>query len=153
MVIIKRIQTTYNTVLRAKMYFFLKKSIWMYLLGMLMLGYAFPLENVGAVPSALLYFFIFALVILVPVYHFSTKAMVRKAHLDANIEFNEQCIIIRHNDSNSIETKSWDWIKRIDITRKDILLIVDHPTRFLIALEKNTLTAQEIQFFLEKKKA
>lgn len=151
MVIIKRIQTTYNTVLRAKMYFFFRKSLWMYLLGMLMLGYAFPLENVGAVPSALIYFFIFALVILVPVYHFSAKAMARKAHLDANIEFNEQAIIIRHTDSNSIETKSWDWVKRIDETRKDILLIVDHPTRFLIALEKSKLTAPEIQFFLSKK--
>ncbi|TWF42929.1 hypothetical protein FHW36_102691 [Chitinophaga polysaccharea] len=152
MVITKRIQTTYNTVLRAKMYFFFRKSIWMYLLGMLMLGYAFPLENVGAISSAFVYFIIFALVILVPVYHFSTRAMVRKAHLDANIEFNEQDIIIRHIDNNNIETKSWDWIKRIDITRKDILLIVDHPTRFLIALEKSKLTAPEIQFFLEKKK-
>ncbi|NLR57650.1 hypothetical protein HGH93_06045 [Chitinophaga polysaccharea] len=152
MVITKRIQTTYNTVLRAKMYFFFRKSIWMYLLGMLMLGYALPLENAGMLLSALIYFIIFALVILVPVYHFSTQMMVRKAHLDANIEFNEQGIIIRHIDSNTIETKSWDWIKRIDISRKDILLIVDHPTRFLIALEKSKLTAPEIQFFLDKKK-
>lgn len=152
MVITKRIQTTYKTILRAKMYFFFRKSIWMYLLAMLMLGYAFPLENIGIILSGLIYFFIFALVILVPVYHFSTQMMVKKAHLDANIEFNEQGIIIRHTDSNTIETKSWDWIKRIDITRKDILLIVDHPTRFLIALEKNKLTAPEIQFFLDKRK-
>ncbi|MEC5142032.1 hypothetical protein [Chitinophaga sp. 212800010-3] len=147
MTVTKRVLSNYNNILQAKVYFFLKKSMWMYLAAMLLLGYAVPLTSFGTILSALFYFFIFILVILVPLYHFSSKALAAKNLFDADIEFGEQQIIIRHRNKDLTETKDWSWVRQMDINRNAVLLVVNISYRFLIQLNKDRLTESEWQFF------
>jgi len=150
MAVIKRIQSNYNSILRAKIHFFLKKSLWMYLISMFLIGYAIPIASLGIFLSSLIYFFCL-IIILIPIYHFSAKAIANKNSFDADIEFNEQHIIIRHRNKAVVETKEWDWVKKLDITDRDVFLVVYNPNRFLISLSKNSLSESELQFFEKKK--
>ncbi|MDN5284464.1 MAG: hypothetical protein JWR38_738 [Mucilaginibacter sp.] len=147
MVVAKRIQSSYNQILRAKIYFFFKRSIWRYLLGMFILGFVCPLNPPGAIISALIYFLIFIVVILIPVYHFSSKIMEKRIAFDADVEFNKQNIIIKHRNKDLEEVKEWTWIKQIDITGKAVFLIVNQPNQFAIILNNNNLSENELQFF------
>ncbi len=133
--------------LRAKLYFFFKKSVWMYLLGMLLLGYALPFDTFGVIPSTLIYFLLFTIIILVPVYHFSAKALANSNAMDADVEFSDQSIVIRHRNKDLVETKDWSWIKQIDLTGKAVLLVVNQSRRFLITIDRGSLTDSEWQFF------
>jgi hypothetical protein len=151
MTVIKRVQSTYNSILRAKAYFFFRKSIWLYLLGMLLLGYALPLAGYGALFSGLLYFVVFIAVVVVPVYHFSSKALAEKIGFDADMEFSEQHIVVKHRNKDQVETKEWTWVKRIDITGNAVFLVVAEPTRFVITLDRQHLTESELHFFQQVK--
>lgn len=150
MTVIKRIQCTYSSILRAKIYFFLKKSLWIYLVSIIMIAYVIPIASSGIFLSSLIYFS-FLLVILIPLYHFSAKIIAVKNNLDADIEFNEQSIIIRHRNKTAIEIKEWTWIKKLDITSHGIFLVADTPNRFLISFNKDGLSEEELQFFEKKK--
>lgn len=149
MAVIKRIQSNYHSILRAKIYFFLKKSLWMYLISTLLLAYVIPIDSLGIFLSALIYF-TFLIVILIPLYHFSAKVIAKKNNLDADIEFNEENITIRHRNKLMVETKEWAWVKKLEITDRGVFLVVDNPHRFLISLSKNNLTESELQFFKKK---
>lgn len=122
----------------------------MYLISIFLLGYVVPIASYGIFLSSLIYFFCL-LIILIPLYHFSAKAIANKNSLDADIEFNEQNIIIRHRNKALVETKEWTWVKKLDITDKGVFLVVDNPYRFLISLSKNNLSESELQFFEKKK--
>lgn len=150
MIVVKRIKTSYNSILRAKLYFFWKKSFWMYLIGMTLLGYALPLPSLGIAFSALIYFFIFLIVVLVPLYHFSSKRLAHKNQLDADIEFAEQEITIRHRNKPFVEIKDWTWVKELHITRDTIFVIVNYPHRFLMSIDRNGLSENEADFFAGK---
>lgn len=150
MTFIKRIQCTYSTILRAKIYFFLKKSLWMYLIGVIMIAYVIPIASIGIFLSALIYFTLL-LVMLIPLYHFSTKMIAARNNLDADIEFNEQSIIIRHRNKTASEVKEWTWVKKLDITNHGVFLVTDTPYRFIISFNQNELSEEELQFFQKKK--
>lgn len=147
MVVRKRIQSGYNQILRAKIYFFFKRSIWRYLLGMIILGFVCPLNPPGAIVSALIYFLIFMVIILIPVYHFGSKVMAKRSAFDADVEFNEQNITVKHRNKDLEEVKEWTWIRQIDITGKAVFLVVNQANQFVISLPNNSLSEEEIQFF------
>lgn len=84
----------------------------MYLISTFMIAYVFPVSGLGFVLSALIYFAGFDLLVIVPLYYFSSKALAKRNGLDADIEFNEQNIIIRHRNKAIVETKEWSWIKK-----------------------------------------
>jgi len=149
MIVTKRIQSNFNSILRAKIYFFLKKSLWMYLTAAFLLGYAAPVSSFGIFFSSLIYF-AFLFIILVPLYYFSTKRIAKKNDFDADIEFNDQNIIIRHRNREMVETKEWVWVKKLDINSQGVFLVVDNPHRFLISFSKNELSENELQFFEKK---
>jgi hypothetical protein len=119
---------------------------------MLLLAYASPLPSMGVVPSALIYFLVFVIVVLVPLYHFSSKAQARKSNFDADITFSEENILIRHRNKDLAETKEWSWIKKIDITQAAIVFVTEQDRRFLISFSKNNLSQDE-QLFFSKMKA
>lgn len=152
MAVTKTLRTTYKSILQAKLYFFFRKSIWMYLLGMFLLAYVFPMDSYGLVISAVIYFILFIVVILAPVYHFSAKRIVKNRESDMVIEFSEQVITIKYEKTGQVETRGWDWIKEIKITPNELLLIVYLHGRYLIAFPKDKLSETELQFFLNKAK-
>ncbi|WP_335314493.1 hypothetical protein [Olivibacter sp. CPCC 100613] len=122
----------------------------MYLLGMLLLAYVIPIDNYGVILSTVIYFFLFILVVLVPLYYFSTKRLAKNRDLDMVIEFDEQEITIRHEKTQRVETKGWDWVRRIELTPRELLLVVHFRGRYLIAFPKDKLNESEMQFFLDK---
>ncbi|MEH6307198.1 hypothetical protein RYH73_16240 [Olivibacter sp. CPCC 100613] len=148
--VIKTLRANYKSILRAKLYFFFRKSLWMYLLGMLLLAYVIPIDNYGVILSTVIYFFLFILVVLVPLYYFSTKRLAKNRDLDMVIEFDEQEITIRHEKTQRVETKGWDWVRRIELTPRELLLVVHFRGRYLIAFPKDKLNESEMQFFLDK---
>jgi len=149
MIVTRRIQSNFTSILRAKIYFFLKKSLWMYLTGTFLLGYAIPISSFGIFYSSLIYF-AFLIIILVPLYYFSTKRIAKKNDFDADIEFNDKNIIIRHRNREMMETKEWTWVKKLDINNLGVFLVVNNPHRFLISFSKNELSENELEFFEKK---
>lgn len=147
----KRITIDYNSVLKAKIYFFFKRSIWRYLPAMLIVAYIFPLNPPGFLLSGLIYFFVFTIVILVPLYHFSSVMMAKKIDFDADVTFSEAHIVVAHKNKPSTETKEWTWIRNIDITANNVWLVTNEAPRFLISLPKNKLSESELLFFEEIK--
>ncbi|MBC9933494.1 hypothetical protein [Chitinophaga qingshengii] len=151
MEVTKKVQSDYNSILRAKLYFFFRKSLWLYLLGMLLLAYELPLPSWGVIPSAIVYFFVFVVLVLIPVYHFSTKMLEKKIGFDAVITFSEQNIVIRHINKELTEIKQWDWIKQINLAPNAVWLVTDQSFRFAITLPKNKLDENEWEFFSSMK--
>lgn len=121
----------------------------MYLIGTFLLGYAIPISSFGIFFSSLIYF-AFLIIILVPLYYFSTKRIAEKNDFDADIEFNDENIIIRHRNREMVETKEWAWVKKLDINNLGVFLVVDNPYRFLISFSKNELSENELEFFEKK---
>lgn len=150
MVITKRIQSSYKSILRAKIYFFLRKSLWIYLGAMFLLAYGIPFASFGVLLSGLIYFIVFLIIVLVPVYHFSSKAIADKDKLDADIEFNEKNIIIKHKNKPQVEVMEWNWVKELHITKNAVFFIVNYPHRFLISFGRKELSENEVQFLLSK---
>ncbi|WP_142688325.1 hypothetical protein [Chitinophaga polysaccharea] len=148
----KRITIDYNSVLKAKIYFFFKRSIWRYLFAILPIAYIFPLNPPGFLLSGLIYFFIFTIVILVPLYHFSSVRMAKKIDFDAEVTFTDAHIVVVHKNRQSTEIKEWTWIRNIDITSNNIWLVTNEVPRFLISLSKNNLSENERLFFEEIKR-
>lgn len=147
MQVIKRIKADYQSILRAKIHVFLRKSLWLYLLSMFAIASVLPLPTLSIPVSAIIYFAIFLVVILVPVYHLSTVRLVQSLNFDADVEFDENQIIIRHRNKDLIETKDWQWILQISFTGSAVVLTVRQPRTFLIFLNKNNLTERELHFF------
>lgn len=148
----KRITINYNSVLKAKLYFFFKRSLWRYLFAILIIAYIFPLNPPGFLLSGLIYFSLFAVVILVPLYHFSSVTLAKKIDFDAEVTFSEANIVVVHKNKQSTETKDWTWIRNIDITANNVWLVTNESPRFLISLSKNKLSESEWLFFEEMKR-
>lgn len=148
----KRITINYNSILKAKIYFFFKRSMWRYLLAMLIVAYVFPLNPPGFLLSALIYFLAFIIVILVPLYHFSSVRLAKKTDFDAEVTFSKANIVIAYKNRQSTEIKEWTWIRNIDITSNNVWLVTNEAPRFLISLGKNKLSESEWLFFEEIKR-
>ncbi|WP_433630408.1 hypothetical protein [Chryseobacterium cucumeris] len=76
--------------------------------------------------------------------------MAHKINLDADIEFGEEIITIKHKNKQLTEVKDWNWINEILISKKMVFIVVYYPNRFLISIDKNKLSESELHFFAKK---
>lgn len=74
-----------------------------------------------------------------------------KMEFDAEVTFSEEKITIRHRNKDLVETKDWNWIKKISATKDRFVLVVNQRQQFVISLAKDELTQDEIAFFERKK--
>ncbi|MEP2279726.1 hypothetical protein [Maribacter sp.] len=145
----QRLVLNFENILRAKIYFFLKKSIWKYLIMTLVLGFLKPISGLNPIVSAVIYF-IGINVILWPLQYLSAKTFAKKISFDADVEFNDREILIHHNNKELIENKDWNWIKKIDINKNRIWLTINQKRPFGISIPTNKLSEQDIDFFKQK---
>lgn len=146
----KRLVSSFDNILRGKIYYFMKKSIWRYLLASLILGYLTPINEINSIGSALIYFTGIN-IILWPLQYLSAKAQEKT--FDALVEFDEREIKINHNNQDLIEIKDWSWIKKIEMNQDRIWLTINQSKPFGVSIPKSKLTTSEIDFFnLMKKK-
>ncbi|WP_159021365.1 hypothetical protein [Formosa sp. L2A11] len=145
----QQIVSNFSNIIRGKMYFFLKKSVWKYLILTGIMGYVNPMPNMGPFATAALYF-LGVMLILLPLQYFSAKTLGKKINFDALVEFNEEDIIINHNNKDEIETKNWNWISVIDLKKDRIWLTLNQTRPFAISIPKSKLQESEIAFFKQK---
>lgn len=75
----------------------------------------------------------------------------KKMGFDAEVTYSEEKITIRHRNKDLVETKDWNWIKKISATKDRFVLVVNQRQQFVISLAKDELTQDEIAFFERKK--
>ncbi len=93
----KHLTSTFESIVKAKMYFFLKKSIWKYLILTFMFGFLKPIGDLSGFYSFLVYFTGLMLK-LFPLQFIRAKIMAQKLYFDADVEFNDSVIIVRHRN-------------------------------------------------------
>lgn len=147
MQIIKRIKSDYRSILKAKIYRLLTKSLWIYLICMFVIASVLPLPAVNFLVSGLIYFISFLVLVIIPAYHFSTVRLVKTLQFDADAEFSETGIVLRHRNKDVVETKGWEWISRIIITGGSVVLETRQYPGFMIFLSKERLKGEELSFF------
>ncbi len=145
----RRLVSNFDNVLRAKAYFFVKKSVWRYLIAAVILGYVQPIRAMDIIPSAVLYFLGILLIVL-PLLYFSAKKQGKSINFDAEVTFDNDQITIQHLNKDLTETKDWSWVKEIECRKNRIWLIVNQKAPFGITLTKDRLSAEEIAFFEAK---
>lgn len=145
----KRIVSNFDHMLKGKMYFFFKKSIWKYLIATLAIGFLAPLPTYNGITSFAIYF-LGLMLILWPLLIVSAKVKGKKMEFDADIEFNDDNIIVKHRNKALVETKSWDWIKKIDNRKDRFYFVLNERYRFGISIPKSSLKNEEVEFFERK---
>ncbi len=145
----KRLVSDYDNILRSKMYFFLKKSIWKYLLCSIVLGFLAQIGTMSSVLSSVIYFGGIMLILL-PLQIWSAKRMSKQLKFDANVSFKENEIIIEHNNKTVVEAKDWTWIKTIESKKDRYWLVVNQKTPFGISIPKSDMNSSEIELFERK---
>ncbi|WP_282148552.1 hypothetical protein [Algibacter lectus] len=147
----QRLVSNFENILRAKVHFFMKKSIWKYLILSLILGFLKPINGLSSIVTALIFFAGINL-ILWPLQYISAKNFAKKINFDATVEFNETEIKINHNNKDLTELKDWNWIKNIELNKESIWLTLNQARPFAIAIPKSKLNASEIELFERMKK-
>lgn len=147
MQIIKRIKSDYRSILKAKIYRLFTRSLWIYLICMFVIASVLPLPGVNNLVSGLIYFISFLILVIIPGYHFSTVRLVKTLQFDADVEFSETGIVVRHRNKDVVETKGWKWISRIIITGGAVVLETRQYPGFMIFLSKERLEGEELGFF------
>ena len=145
----QRLVSNFDNILRAKIYFFLKKSIWKYLISSILLGFLKPIGGLNSIVSAIIYF-IGINVILWPLQYLSAKALAKTINFDADVEFGESKILINHNNKELTETKDWSWIKKIDINTDRVWLTINQKRPFGISIPISKLSESDISLFRQK---
>ncbi|QDO94574.1 hypothetical protein FNB79_11560 [Formosa sediminum] len=144
-----RLVLDFNTIIRAKIYFFLKKSVWRYIILTGIMGIILPMYGTHPVVSAAIYFLI-VMLILWPLQFYSAKTMQKQFHFDALVTFTQEEIIIKYTNKDLVETKNWNWVKQIDLKKDSIWLILNEARPFAINIPKAKLQQSEIDFFIAK---
>ncbi|TVZ15979.1 YcxB family protein [Maribacter sp. MAR_2009_72] len=145
----KSVVSNFKHIMSGKMYFFFKKSVWSYLLATLMIAVVVPIKQYNFITSFLIYFFGLMLIVF-PIMIMAAKVQGEKMEFDAEVTFSEEKIAIRHRNKDLVETKDWNWIKKISATKDRFVLVVNQRQQFVIALAKDELTQEEIAFFETK---
>jgi len=145
----QRLVSNFDNILRAKIYFFLKKSIWKYLILGILLGFLKPIGGLNSIVSGIIYF-VGINVILWPLQYLSAKAFAKTINFDADVEFGESKILINHNNKELSETKDWSWIKKIDINTERVWLTINQKRPFGISIPISKLSESDIDLFNQK---
>jgi hypothetical protein len=150
MTVTKRIKADYNSILKAKWHFFLRRSAWIYLLSVMIIAIEYPLSGFSWPISGLIYYAML-LLLIIPLYFLSAYLQAKRNSFHADVSFSEQEIIIVHVTTGNTVQKGWDWIRAIRITGGKVALVVNHRPRMVMFL--NHLSAEELMFFSEAKAA
>ncbi|MDN3667518.1 hypothetical protein ACFFU1_10025 [Algibacter miyuki] len=142
----QRLVSNFENIFRAKVHFFMKKSIWKYLILTLILGYLKPINGLNPLITAVIYFAGIN-AILWPLQYVSAKSFAKKINFDALVEFSETEIKINHGNKDLVELKDWSWIKNIELNKKHIWLTLNQTPPFGISIPKSNLNASEIALF------
>ncbi|PKA96726.1 hypothetical protein B0O79_0365 [Flavobacteriaceae bacterium MAR_2009_75] len=145
----KSVVSNFKHIMSGKMYFFFKKSVWRYLLATLMIAVVVPLKQYNVFISFLIYFFGLLLIVF-PIMIMAASVQGKQMEFDAELTFSEEKITIRHRNKDLVETKDWNWIKKISATKDRFVLVVNQRQQFVISLAKDELTQAEIAFFETK---
>ena len=81
------------------------------------MGITLPIYGTHPIVSTAIYVLII-IFILWPLQYYSTKTMGQHLNFDALVSFNPYNIVIKHNNKDLIENKSWDWIKHIEVKKR-----------------------------------
>lgn len=146
----QRLVSNFENIFKGKVYFFMKKSIWKYLILTLIIGFLKPINGLSPILTALIYFAGINL-ILWPLQYVSAKIFAKKINFDAMVEFDETEIKINHNNKDLIELKDWNWIKNIEFSKENIWLTLNQARPFGIVIPKSKLNASEIELFQRMK--
>ena len=146
----QRLVSNFENIFKGKVYFFMKKSIWKYLILTLIIGFLKPINGLNPIITALIYFAGINL-ILWPLQYVSAKIFAKKINFDAMVEFDETEIKINHNNKDLIELKDWNWIKNIEFSKENIWLTLNQARPFGIVIPKSKLNASEIELFQRMK--
>jgi hypothetical protein len=111
-----------------------------------MLGFLKPIGELGGFSTFLVYFSGLML-ILFPLQFLSAKVLAKKINFDADVEFSNEAITVKHRNKDSIEHKDWSWIREINFKKDSIWLVINNTIPFGIGLRKDKLSSDEIAFF------
>ena len=146
-----RLVMNFNNIINGKVYFFLRKSLIRYIILTIILGLLNPINEYGGVKSGFIYF-VGLNIMLWPLLYFSAKIQAKANNFDVNVEFSEENIKVSHNNQDLVETKDWDWFKRIEITKDRVWFTVNQIRPFILSLPKSKLSQSEIELFERMKK-
>ena len=146
----QRLVSNYNNILRAKLYFFLKKSIWKYLILCLIMGFSLPIKELSPIVSGMVYFIV-VMFLLWPLQYLSAKRFSKLIDFDALVEFNAHEIKIHHKNKDKVEIQDWNWVNTIELKKDRIWLTLNEVRPFAISIPNSKLSQSEIEFFKSKK--
>ncbi|MEN7547559.1 hypothetical protein AAG747_06560 [Rapidithrix thailandica] len=146
----KYVTANFKSILRAKLYNFFQRSLWRYILAVMIIAYVIP-ETFGSFVQTFMGLLSILLSVVFLLIVISSKIFSKKMYFDAVIVFTETSIILNHqNSSKEKEEKDWSWIKKISENAKHFWLKTNEYPPFYIYLDKEKLTDQEIEFFKSK---
>ena len=96
-------------------------------------------------------FFFGLMMIVLPLMVINAKINGDKIAFDADIEFNEDNIIITHRNKDLVESKDWSWIKKIEARKDRIYFVLNEKVPFGLNIPKSALTVDQISFIEHKK--
>jgi len=116
----------------------------------ILLGFLLPISGVNPYVTTVIYFIVIN-AILWPLQYLSAKTYAKNINFDAIIDFNENEIILDHQNKELTETKDWSWIEKIDLEGDRIWFTLNQPRPFGISIPKSKLSDSEIIFFEKMK--
>ena len=140
------LQSTFEAMLTGKFYFFIKKSLWRLLACSALIAVVQP-QWFGSTLSTFIYLFGgFVSVSIIGMY-LSSKYAASKNLFDADVEFTNDKITIKHRNKNLVEEKDWLWIKALKSTNDYFVLELNQSPSFVIHFSKSKLSQEQIDFF------
>jgi len=140
------LQSTFEAMLTGKFYFFIKKSLWRYLACSVLLAVVQP-HWFGSTLSTFIYLFGGLVCISIVAMYLSSKYAASKNLFDADVEFTDDRITIKHRNKDLVEEKDWLWIKALKSTDDYFVLELNQSPSFIIHFSKSKLSQAQIDFF------
>ncbi|TSE04974.1 MULTISPECIES: hypothetical protein [Aquimarina] len=152
MSVTKTVTINFYTILKAKVYNFINRSIIKYIIASILIAIVNPnlfgsmLKT--AIGITLIIIFISLIIIVL-----SAKIQSNRLIFNAVIEFNNESIAIHHVGSKQKpEYKNWDWITSITEKNNEIWLKTNETRLRYINFNKKKLTVEELDFFRKQMK-
>lgn len=146
----RRIISSFEYILAAKLRSYFRKSIWKYLLASVLFSFA-TLGKLGGLIQGTLIIWSILIILTLLIIYFDSSRKAKDQLFDANVKFSEDEIIIDHLIGNKErEIRDWSWIKSIEITNSLIILKLDVNTDYSLFLDRRKLNENEVQFFQSK---
>lgn len=147
----REISLNQQTIVKARLYNFSRRSIWRYALASALFTLVEP-NLLGSMELTFLGILLTLCLISLLTLILSSKRLADRSGFKARYEFSEEGIDITYYDQErENEWKSWTWIQSIRQTKNDIWLETIENPRLLINLPKSKLSKDEAEFLLNRK--